>query len=191
MKVDNEIITAGTPWYCPFTSVQKSTLVGTKIHGVKKACEIALKAHREEVAENDVLIFSLDTVLSAEMTKVNMHYLHLVFQREQLFMVSCDWMGLHDWRGWWPGLFWRKHGCLQISSLHHSQASNSTCPRGSTSAFFIITSFAQQKGTSLEMQTSGFNFFKKFHVLLYLYYWRWAKYIILQFRIKNKIQMRS
>ena len=139
----------------------------------------------------NVLIFFLGTVLSTEIIRVNMHYLHLVFQSEQLFMVSCDWMGLHDWRGWWPGLFWRKHGCLQISSLHHSQASNSTCPRGSTSAFFTITSFAQQKGTSLEMQTSGFNFFKKFHVLLYLYYWCWAKYIILQFRIKNKIQMRS
>ena len=104
MNVDDEIITAGTPWYCPFTSVQKSTLVGTKIHGVKKACEIALKAHREEVAENDVLIFSLDTVLSAEMTKVNMHYLHLVFQREQLFMVSCYWMGLHDWQFHLPSL---------------------------------------------------------------------------------------
>ena len=51
MNVDNEIITAGTPWYCPFTSVHKSILVGKKIPGVKKACEIALKAHREEVSE--------------------------------------------------------------------------------------------------------------------------------------------
>lgn len=51
VDVDSEIIVAPTPWYCPYLSTQKAPLVGTKVPGVKKACRIALKAHRNKVAE--------------------------------------------------------------------------------------------------------------------------------------------
>ena len=51
VDVDTELIAAPTPWYCPYLSTQKAPLVGTKVPGVKKACMIALKAHRNGVAE--------------------------------------------------------------------------------------------------------------------------------------------
>lgn len=51
VDVNTEIITAATPWYCPYLTNQKTTLVGTNVPGVKKACKIALKAHREKVTE--------------------------------------------------------------------------------------------------------------------------------------------
>ena len=51
VDVETEIITATTPWYCPYFENQKATLVGTKVPGVREACKIALKAHREKVTE--------------------------------------------------------------------------------------------------------------------------------------------